>query len=67
MDGQWGLHDARIALAELNGATEAAMELLAQIEVRRRGGDLADDDEAMLRDALREMGKALLDLAGRTS
>jgi len=67
MDGHRGLAEARAALAELTAATEAAMQLLEQIEARRRNGELADDDEACLRVSLRAMGEALIDIAGWAS
>lgn len=67
MDGHWGLADARAALAEVSAAAEAALELLEQIEARRLGGQLADDDEASLRVTLRAMGEALIDIAGWAS
>jgi hypothetical protein len=67
MDGRMGLSEARATLVELTAATAEALELMELIELRRRGGEPADDDEAMLRGSLRAMGEALIALAGRAS
>jgi hypothetical protein len=59
------LEEAAVALAELGAAHQQAVALLRSIQEQVQKGDLAKaaTQDAILRDALKQIGQAFLELA----